>query len=60
MKTITIPRSLFARLIGLAEDLKESLINACEGFDEDEQVSEEEIEEWEQLLEEANDALEDS
>jgi hypothetical protein len=59
VKKITVSRSLFARLIGTAEDLKDCLINACEGFDEDEQISEEEIAEWEALLAEANEALEE-
>lgn len=60
MKTITVSRSLFARLTGMAEDLKESLMNVCEGFEDDEQISREEIEEWEQLLEQANAALDDA
>jgi hypothetical protein len=47
-------KELLAKVTGLAEHLKESLVNACEGFEEGEQVTEEEIEEWDALLEEAN------
>lgn len=54
---IQVSRSLFARLIGLAEDLKEIAVNACEDFEDDERISGEELEEWECLLTEANKAL---
>lgn len=48
-------KRVISRLIGVAEDLLEQVINATEGFDDP--ISDEEIEEYEEVINKARDML---
>lgn len=48
-------KGVISQLIGVAEDLLEQVINATEGFDDP--ISDEEIEEYEEVINKARDML---
>ena len=48
-------KSVISRLIGVAEDLLEQVINATEGFDDP--ISDEEVEEYEEVINKAKEML---
>lgn len=47
-------RLALVKVTGLAEYLRDSLINACEGFEGEDQITDEELEEWKETISKAN------
>ena len=47
-------RQALVKVTGLAEDLRDSLINACEGFEDENRITDEELEEWDGTISAAN------